>query len=359
MESSYLIMGALVAGLVIVAVVVMLFLKRQDKEEEISTDAEELERIEAELKKKEEQAKSKEKEEKEAETPAPQTEPEKQAEKPAEEPLVKEAVEAKPDAAADVFARESEEEKKESSFQEFGSIFSEDGVAVPKLEEDLPETPEMIFETGTQEEILHGSSSAIFDQSSSLTTPVKEEKEETVKPVDIFQDESTRPGVVLEETKVPEPESIFKESPEPTPGDIFAGSAPIPPDAPSEQDIESILEQVVEPLPVEDETPPPPTPKPKKKRKKIELDPEDVKRHEKAKRIARVIINDIRNYNPDKLAEGIRQGNILKTLGVEIERGRQLYIKRVPPDIAKITNYYRENLIKLLADGRPELFGWK
>ncbi|MBN1552738.1 hypothetical protein JW979_14790, partial [bacterium] len=92
--------------------------------------------------------------------------------------------------------------------------------------------------------------------------------------------------------------------------------------------------------------------------KPTELDPEEEKRHEKARRIARVIINDIRNYNPEKLADGIRSGNIMKTLGVEIERGRQLYIKRVPQDIARVTNYYRESLIKILADGRTDLFGW-
>lgn len=87
------------------------------------------------------------------------------------------------------------------------------------------------------------------------------------------------------------------------------------------------------------------------------MDPEEEKAHEKARRIARVIINDIRNYNPEKLAEGIRIGNIIKLLGAEIEMGRQLYVKRVSPEIARSTNYYRENLIKILADGRPDLLG--
>jgi len=87
------------------------------------------------------------------------------------------------------------------------------------------------------------------------------------------------------------------------------------------------------------------------------VDPDEQKRHEKARRIARVIVNDIRNYNPENLAEGIRMGNIMKTLGKEVERGRLLYIKRVPQDITRETNYYREALIKILADGRPDLLG--
>ena len=79
--------------------------------------------------------------------------------------------------------------------------------------------------------------------------------------------------------------------------------------------------------------------------------------HEKAKRIARVIVNDIRNYNTDNLAEGIQMGNIMKTLGKEVERGRLLYIKRVPQEITRETNYYREALIKILADGQVDLLG--
>lgn len=87
------------------------------------------------------------------------------------------------------------------------------------------------------------------------------------------------------------------------------------------------------------------------------LDEENQKRHEKARRIARVIVNDIKIYNPENLALGIRNKNIMNTLGKEVERGRLLYIKRVPADIVKETNYYREALIKILADGKPELLG--
>jgi hypothetical protein len=87
------------------------------------------------------------------------------------------------------------------------------------------------------------------------------------------------------------------------------------------------------------------------------FDPENQKRHDKAKRIARVIVNDIRNYNPENLAEGIRIGNIMKTLGKEVERGRLLYIKRVPHEIVKETNYYREALLNILADGQSNLLG--
>ncbi len=127
---------------------------------------------------------------------------------------------------------------------------------------------------------------------------------------------------------------------------------------PSESDIEDLLDSVVMKEKPKAEPEKPAAPKPPKAPDLEDLDPEERKQHEKARRIARVIINDIRNYNPDKLASGIQAGNIMKTLGVEIERGRRLYIKRVPPEIVKSTNYYREAIINILADGRPDLFGW-
>ncbi|MBN1354643.1 hypothetical protein JXA40_00055 [bacterium] len=181
------------------------------------------------------------------------------------------------------------------------------------------------------------------------TSPVEEE----ISPEDIFGYEPEQPAeteqpvepvkpVALEQTAKLEhpPESEQPDEPAKT----------IEPEKLTESMIDSLFESTeqsrMKTQPLEPE--PAPT-----------QDPEDEKRHEKAKRIARVIVNDIRNYNTDRLAEGIRVGNIMKTLGVEIERGRQLYIKRVPPDIARTTNYYRESLIKLLADGRTDLFGWQ
>jgi len=128
--------------------------------------------------------------------------------------------------------------------------------------------------------------------------------------------------------------------------DDFLAAAP----KSSETSLESEPLKVIEPKP----SPPKPAPKPKVPAQK---DPEDQKRHDKAKRIARVIVNDIRNYNTDKLAEGIQMGNIMKTLGKEVERGRLLYIKRVSQEITRETNYYREALIKILADGQPDLLG--
>jgi outer membrane biosynthesis protein TonB len=135
-------------------------------------------------------------------------------------------------------------------------------------------------------------------------------------------------------------------------------SAPPPVETPVEKPVESPVEKPVE-TPVEKpvQAAPAPVPVPVSE-SGSDIDQENQKRHEKARRIARVIVNDIRNYNPDNLAEGIRIGNIMKTLGKEVERGRLLYIKRVAPDIVKETNYYREALINILADGQPGLLGF-
>jgi hypothetical protein len=264
------------------------------------------------------------------------------------------------------FKIETEDDLKEPmDIQDYGSIFEEEDLKPAEIDTRFTSEPELIFETGSTGEIIGKDKPSAFlddeNQGNDLITKGPsnildtltdemdssmdfslEEDDDQSKPIDVF-------GDVKSDTM--KPESIF-----------FSPAAVAAPEAPSEQDIEMLLHAAAPKVAeIKKETPAPapaPTPPPQPVQE-AEPDPEEIKRHEKARRIARVIINDIRNYNPDKLAEGIRQGNILKTLGVEIERGRQLYIKRVPPDIAKITNYYRESLIKILADGRPELFGWK
>jgi hypothetical protein len=231
-----------------------------------------------------------------------------------------------------------------SGMRDYGSIFEtesssssefefETGSAA-KTKADKP-APE-IFDEGAELELIHGSAA---DSDQEIKKPAGETLATEPSPDDIFGfgGEATEPVT----SDFGEP---FKLD------DLSSLTELMPPAAKTAESPKEIEKEPVKKAAKVSEQAPPPTP--------ILLDPEEEKAHEKARRIARVIINDIRNYNPEKLAEGIRSGNIMKTLGIEIERGRQLYIKRVPPEIAKATNYYRESLIKILADGRADLFGW-
>jgi len=209
------------------------------------------------------------------------------------------------------------------------------------------------FSFDSSNEIKDASDESLWEADGAEKTPEKDD--EGLTPEDIFEDKPASTDLPPEAA-----EDLFGSG-----NDAIEEEFEVTPD--NLDIVESIVGQAEPEVSLFDDEPdpvtPPPAPEPKPEPEPeaappAPVDPEEEKRHEKTKRIARVIVNDIRNYNPDKLAEGIQIGNIMKTLGVEIERGRQLYIKRVPQEIAKTTNYYREALVKLLADGRTDLFGW-
>ena len=79
--------------------------------------------------------------------------------------------------------------------------------------------------------------------------------------------------------------------------------------------------------------------------------------HEEARRIARLLVSDIRLYNEASLDEGRKHGDIYERLREDIERARQTYNERVPDSLRQSTNYFHEELVRSLADGRPEILG--
>jgi hypothetical protein len=84
----------------------------------------------------------------------------------------------------------------------------------------------------------------------------------------------------------------------------------------------------------------------------VEEDP-----HEHAKKIARLLVSDIRLYNEAAIEEGRRHGDIYARMRDDIDRARQTYNDRVPESVRSSTNYFHEELIRSLADGSPDLLG--
>lgn len=85
--------------------------------------------------------------------------------------------------------------------------------------------------------------------------------------------------------------------------------------------------------------------------------PEDQKAHEDAKRFARLVVSEIKLYNEQKVLEGRRQKNIYEVLKDDIERGRQMYSDRVPAQIRDVTNYFYDELVRILAGGDASALG--
>jgi hypothetical protein len=85
--------------------------------------------------------------------------------------------------------------------------------------------------------------------------------------------------------------------------------------------------------------------------------PEEQKQHEDAKRFARLVVSEIKLYNESKVNEGRRQKDLYERLKEDIERGRQMYSDRVSANVRESTNYFYDELVRILAGGDAGALG--
>jgi len=81
------------------------------------------------------------------------------------------------------------------------------------------------------------------------------------------------------------------------------------------------------------------------------LDPDTRKKHEEAMRFARLLVSEIKLYNEAKVQQGRSSRGIYDLLQDDIDRSRQLYKERVPEPVRSGTNYFNDELVRILADG--------
>ena len=72
----------------------------------------------------------------------------------------------------------------------------------------------------------------------------------------------------------------------------------------------------------------------------------------RARRLARVLVSDILCYNREKRDQALLDGNLMAVLGGEIKKSWELYKQKVGPDLANSTEYFKEALNEILADGQ-------
>jgi hypothetical protein len=87
------------------------------------------------------------------------------------------------------------------------------------------------------------------------------------------------------------------------------------------------------------------------------LSPEDQKSHEDAKRFARLVVSEIKLYNEAKVNEGRANKDIYERLKEDIERGRAMYAERVAANVRDNSNYFYDELVRILAGGDPGALG--
>ncbi len=78
-------------------------------------------------------------------------------------------------------------------------------------------------------------------------------------------------------------------------------------------------------------------------------------RIEKAKRLARTIINDIYLYNSAKLDDSLRNDTFYKTFAAELREGKKLYDLRIPQEIRNIEDFYREAIENFISARKKAL----
>ena len=79
--------------------------------------------------------------------------------------------------------------------------------------------------------------------------------------------------------------------------------------------------------------------------------------HKKARRFAKLLVEEIKLYNQAKVDEGKRQKDLYDRLKVDIEKSRASYDKRYAESAVASADYFNQELVRILADNDVSLMG--
>jgi hypothetical protein len=85
--------------------------------------------------------------------------------------------------------------------------------------------------------------------------------------------------------------------------------------------------------------------------------PDGDERKEEARRFAKLLVSEIKLYNEKAVQEGRTRNDLYSRLKEDIDRSRQMYDERIPADVRSSSNFFYEELVRILADGRAEALG--
>jgi hypothetical protein len=84
----------------------------------------------------------------------------------------------------------------------------------------------------------------------------------------------------------------------------------------------------------------------------VEVAGEEERRlHNDARRFARLLISEIKLYNEQKVVEGRSEHDLYDRLREYIDRSREMYDKRVKPEVSSRYDYFHGELVNTLAEG--------
>ena len=84
---------------------------------------------------------------------------------------------------------------------------------------------------------------------------------------------------------------------------------------------------------------------------------EERRLHNDARRFARLLVSEIKLYNEQKVTEGRSQHDLYERLREYIDRSREMYDKRVKPEVARKYDYFHHELVNTLGEGDAAKLG--
>lgn len=87
------------------------------------------------------------------------------------------------------------------------------------------------------------------------------------------------------------------------------------------------------------------------------LSPEDQEVHKKAKRFAKLLVDEIKLYNQQKVSEGRQNKDLYSRLKEDIDKSKNTYEKRYGSTAAGSADYFNSEVIRILADNDPSNLG--
>jgi hypothetical protein len=104
-----------------------------------------------------------------------------------------------------------------------------------------------------------------------------------------------------------------------------------------------------EPPPVQPVQPPPEEPE--------EEMTEDEAQQEEARRFARLLVSEIKLYNEEQVERGREAKDLYDRLKEDIDRSREMFDKRISEEIRQKQDFFQDELVRILADGDPDVLG--
>ena len=89
----------------------------------------------------------------------------------------------------------------------------------------------------------------------------------------------------------------------------------------------------------------------------IEVSEDERRLHNDARRFARLLVSEIKLYNEQKVNEGRDAADLYDRLREAIDRSREMYEKRVQPQVAAKFDYFHYELVSNLAEGNDAKLG--